>query len=101
MSGFQFWNTVNTVLLNKRARMYQGDGIDFVENKLKEAPIEPEDIVLLAIDNIGSDVVYELYEFAVQDKINRQYKLLFSAYYCFEEFFLSFKRIIDWVLVLT
>lgn len=97
-AGFEFWNSVNDILLGGKAYMHKGTGINTIKSVLDRITNITSSTVLFAIDRIANQDVVDLLSHIAVDHIARQYIPLYSAYYCFEELFISFQRITDWGL---
>lgn len=100
-SGKIFWECINDQFLSSKANIIVARGVTNLDKKLREnykaKIINFGDCVMIAFDNTGT-----LQASAQMEKLNKhateyELNLFFTTYYCFEEIFLSFEYLIDWI----
>ena len=101
-SGKEFWAAVNKEFLDSKGNIIEAGGVTNLDKELRKnfelGNISSGDYILIAFDNTGtlqaSVQMEKLKKHATEYKLSG---LIFTTYYCFEEIFLSFERLLDWV----
>ena len=89
-SEYLFWTKVKALFMKESVLIVPCNGISDLYTKLKQKTFNKEDNIIVSFDNCGNMYARKLKKELLPKISGRVNKLYFTSYFCFEEIFLSY-----------
>jgi len=96
-AGYKFWQALGREFLNlPEENIIPCAGVTKIAAKIKSTPLTSRDTVIVPIDHTGRSQYTVVLEAVFREAENRSFGVILTAYYCFESYLLSFKKVHEW-----